>query len=164
MYIWNGQPTGPKGEVPENLFSQTLMYVLSLNGVSQKRNQSSQNRETSKMSLRLAARNVILQLSLSLFAYSERYKLLSQREEDRGTSSLLQPTLLLFCQAGCFGHTSRVKVNGSENHSKTGNSNDVTEQERKRPINLKQCRHKKTKTNKIHMHITFIFPIIIMLH
>ena len=38
-----------------------------------------------------------------------------QREvEDRGTSDLLQPTLLLSCQACCFGHTSRVKANGSE--------------------------------------------------
>ena len=72
--------------------------------------QSSQNHEKSNMSFRLAALSVVLQLSLSLSTLTERCKLPCKREGDRGTSGLLQPTLLLFCQTGCFRHTSRVRL------------------------------------------------------
>ena len=57
-------------------------------------------------SLALVVLLVIQQLSCSFP--------IQRKVEDRGTSDLLQPTLLLFCQACCFGHTSRVKANGRE--------------------------------------------------
>ena len=77
------------------------------------RHQSSQNHEMSNMSFRLAALSVILQLSLSLLALTERCKLPCTREEDRGVSSLLQPTLLLYSQSSYFGHTSLEVTNGN---------------------------------------------------
>ena len=46
--------------------------------------------------------------------------LIQKKVKDRGTSDLLQPTLLLSCQACLFGHTSRVKANGSEPRGRSG--------------------------------------------
>ena len=71
---------------------------------------------------KLVALTVVLQLSLSLSAHSERCKLPSIREGDRGTSGLIQPTLLLFSQVHCFGYTGQVWADGSE----TRDRNSVT--------------------------------------
>ena len=71
------------------------------------------------MSSGLVALQVFLQLSLSS-ALTERCELPYSREEDRGTSGLLQQTLPLVCQAHCDGYiTSQVWADGSKTRGRS---------------------------------------------